>query len=727
MKVEDIENLFDDIDDYLQCQEVNKVIAQLENQLLTNPDWQLSNRLGQIKTAYHYMLEYLVSGTEDPKRKQVYYKLVAELWVTADQIRHRLMLKYTTSTYLETCRKCKEQADANITLDVLIERLEAFSDDLSVSQLTNQHTEEINILKEHEANLDLTFNHIWTNTEWTSAEYLQASQALKSAMLIAADKCLMVSAATMSLLQCFDDKKIHFLLDALDSDEELINVRAMIGLMLTVAKHISRLRLYPELNARLELLKDNNDLCDLMVRINIQMLKTGNTLSLSNKISNEIMPEMMNSLKKMKDMPISEEEDFNPEWEKLSPKLTEELQKLQDIMMEGGDVYFMTFNNLKRFPFFNSVSNWFLPYYSQHSLVAAFTASASFDDLMTDIVMKSSGFCDSDKYSLMCLVSSLPGGNRGKIITKGFTTEENRKLIEENKEMLEEMSQTREALSNNYIHCLYRFFKIFNKRHEFHDVFDDNLEFYDMPILRSLINKPERMRDIYESLMKSKMYMEACPVIYQMKMLGYTNIIDLQKAAYCEQKCGNYEQALNFLHQVEMLGEPDQWTIRHLATCHRLKGNDKEALDYYRKTAEFQPDNLSIVYRIAQCLMRLRRYDEALEPLFRIDLSTDNDPTVCSNIAICSFHLDKYDQALRYYEKVEPDAMTIDDYFYMGNIYLLKNDKRKALEHYQKAADILKQGEKDYYLRDEIEIYEIMLKEKGVDMDEFYMLIDMIE
>jgi len=567
------------------------------------------------------------------------------------------------------------------------------------------------------------FNCIWSNTEWTIEEQQLAVKSLQSKTLLTADKCLMVSAATMSLLQCFDEKKIHFLLDAVDSPEISISVRAMTGIIFTTKNYSQRIELYPELIARLQLLKDDKDFGDLMARIYIQLLQTKNTPNLTDKIQNEILPEMMDGLKN--GLPGSDEDDSNPEWKRFSPKLTEKIQKIQDLMMEGADVYVQTFSMLKRFPFFNSVSNWFLPYFPQHSLVSASVDNDPENEQVMDIIMNSSGICDSDKYSMLCVFPSIPAGQRNLIMSQ-FTSEENRELIEENQEMLKEMSQTREALSNNYIHCIYRFFKFYNKRHEFHDIFNDRLDFYNSKLLSDFLTTPERLKEVYESMMKGEMYSDACRVFEQMDRMNCMSETDLQKAAYCEQKSKNYKMALAYLHRVEEILPSDLWTIRHLATCHRKNKEYEEALRYYHKAGVRQPENLTIAYHTAQCLVELERYNEALQPFFQIDLTTDDDPKVCRGIAKCSFMIQKEDQAQRYLNKINPESRQGEDYILEGHIYLLTGDKRKALECYQMGANMMKLKETAKDFNQEFEQTIPKLLQRGLDLEEIQMIRDLV-
>src|SRR6056297_1969714 len=62
-------------------------------------------------------------------------------------------------------------------------------------------------------------------------------------------------------------------------------------------------------------------------------------------------------------------EDKNPEWERVfqdTPGLYDKMEEFSNLQMEGSDVFLSAFAMLKRFPFFNEINNWFLPFYKEN-------------------------------------------------------------------------------------------------------------------------------------------------------------------------------------------------------------------------------------------------------------------------------------------------------------------------------------------------------------------------
>ena len=47
-------------------------------------------------------------------------------------------------------------------------------------------------------------------------------------------------------------------------------------------------------------------------------------------------------------------------------KLEASMKRMNDMQRQGSDVYFGGFSQMKRFPFFSVVANWFMPFYLHH-------------------------------------------------------------------------------------------------------------------------------------------------------------------------------------------------------------------------------------------------------------------------------------------------------------------------------------------------------------------------
>ena len=63
------------------------------------------------------------------------------------------------------------------------------------------------------------------------------------------------------------------------------------------------------------------------------------------------------------------DDDKNPEWEEIfkdSPGLMNKMEEFSGLQREGADVFMGSFSMLKLFPFFNEISNWFIPFFIEN-------------------------------------------------------------------------------------------------------------------------------------------------------------------------------------------------------------------------------------------------------------------------------------------------------------------------------------------------------------------------
>ena len=83
------------------------------------------------------------------------------------------------------------------------------------------------VLKRHEDSLRTLFLQTWTHTNWTAEEVAAAQAMLQSELLPVNDLCLFTSAVTLSVMECFDLKKLLWLIDAYRHPNVQVSQRAL--------------------------------------------------------------------------------------------------------------------------------------------------------------------------------------------------------------------------------------------------------------------------------------------------------------------------------------------------------------------------------------------------------------------------------------------------------------------------------------------------------------------
>ena len=267
MNEQSIQKQYNQIVSLLEDKRLKEALVQLDAFLYNSNDWTLRNRLEQIQTSYQYMLQYMKLGMKDPERHKLYRQLLADTWEIADQTRI-LLLDEISTHYYHSLRRNPNQLPKAYDLSAQQRILEGFSDEMAVSQLANYQGLDA-ILKRHEETHQVMFLTTWSNNNWTLEEFAQAEDMLRSETLPINDLCLFVSAVTLSLMECFDERKINWLLDGLRHTHPQINQRALVGLVITLHLYPTRITLYPELEARISLFREDPDFSKQVNRVSV--------------------------------------------------------------------------------------------------------------------------------------------------------------------------------------------------------------------------------------------------------------------------------------------------------------------------------------------------------------------------------------------------------------------------------------------------------------------------
>lgn len=692
MNEQSIQKQYNQIVSLLEDKRLKEALVQLDAFLYNSNDWSLRNRLEQIQTSYQYMLQYMKLGMKDPERQKLYRQLLADTWEIADQTRIALLDEISTH-YYHSLRRNPNQLPKAYDLSGQQKILEGFADEMAVSQLANYQGLDA-ILRRHEETHQVMFLTTWSNSSWTLEEFAQAEDMLRSETLPTNDLCLFVSAVTLSLMECFDERKVNWLLDGLRHTNPQINQRALVGLVITLHLYSSRIALYPELEARISLFREDPNFSKQVNRIYIQLLRSQETEKIDRKMREEIIPEMMKNVNIMRNMKFGfeenpEENDLNPDWEKAfeSSGLGDKIREMNELQLEGADVYMSTFAQLKTYPFFKEPYNWFYPFDMHHSsIIKEFGFKPTGDNAILSLILQSGFFCNSDKYSLCFTMAHIPQSQRTMMLSQ-MTSQDLDALMDESKSSaLRQYAERPDVISNQYVHDLYRFFKLSQRRHEFRDIFKEEIALHRIPALKDILCKPELLITIADFHFRKEHPAEALELYKELIALNHANADIFQKAGYCLQKEKRYKEAIDAYLKADVLKPDHVWTIRHLATCYRQIRDFASALEYYKKVEAIQPENHNILFYAGSCLAELERYEEALQYFFKLDFIESNCIKAWRAIGWCSFVNGKYEQAMKYYEKILASKPLAADYLNAGHVAWRTGKIEKAAELYSKAA-----------------------------------------
>ena len=704
---------------------------QLEAFLWNCNDWTLRNRLEQAKVSYQYMLQYMRQGVNDPERQKLYRQLLAETRELAEQARISLLDEVSTH-YYHALHKNKRNMAAGYGMSSWLKVLESFPDDMAVCQLMPDNKQSLDsALQRHEETAQYLFLTTWGNSGWTAEEEQEARMYLESELLPVNDLCLFTGAVLLSLMECFDPRKFSWLLDAATHADTQVSQRALVIIAIVLHIHPNRLWLYPELEARLSLLNEDGSFGKQLNRVYIQLLRSQETEKIDKKMREEIIPEMMKNVSIMRNMKYGfeenmDEDDRNPDWEKAFEEsgLGDKIREMNELQLEGADVYMSTFAQLKSYPFFQNPHNWFYPFDMQHSgIIREFGLKPTGDNAILSLILQSGFFCNSDKYSLCFTMAHIPQAQRNMMLSQ-MTSQDLNELMDESKSSgLRQYAQRPDVISNQYIHDLYRFFKLSQRRHEFRDIFKEEIALHRIPALKDILRKPELLVTIADFHFRKEHPAEALGIYQEVIDMNYADADIFQKTGYCLQKEKRYKEAISAYRKADVLKPDHIWTIRHLATCYRQLRDFASALEYYRKVEAMQPENRNVTFFIGSCLPEQGRYEEALQCFFKLDLMENDCIKAWRAIGWCSFVSGKSEQAMRYYEKVLALKPIATDYLNAGHVALRLGNMEKAAELYGKAAS--ESGNRETFLDMFDKDKETLIK-LGIDENDIPLIRDLV-
>lgn len=686
MLLQEVNQLHKNITNDLQKHHLQKAFTQVRLLIDELQEWSCNEKLSEIETSYRYMIQYMLNGISDPERHNIHQRLIAETYELTDTVCDKLLQRTSSHLYYEKKRYYEKKSFAQGYA-----ALDAGINELSLCELIPDDSNTIARRKAVEQQASDFFELVWTNFPAQSEDYAVLREALQPHHLPEPIAAIIVSAIMLNTLHNFDEEKLEILIDTyLQHDSEEVQIRALCAIHIIILHHYTRLSLHNKIRHRISLLLDNKQFDTDSRNILFQIIRCRDTEKISRKMTEEVLPKMMKispSLYKKieEDDALNDLEslEHNPEWQEILDEagISENIMEINDLQMQGADVFMSTFAQLKHYPFFRSISNWFMPFMPNHTILNELYNNDDWSRRFANLLKDTGFLCNSDKYSFCITLSEVPEQQR-KMMATQFGSESN-ELNEQAKTELYRQSRERENISNRYIQDLYRFNKLFNRRKEFVDIFNKPIEdILQIEAFAPITHDEKMLKILGEYFFKNEYYNDAIGIL---NMLTHSNFSDselYQKLGYCHQSKGEYNEALENYLKADLIAPNKVWTLRHIAICYRNIKKTEKALEYFLRAQELTPNNLSVNLNIGHCYLEQKAYEEALKYYFRVDYLDSKGTKARRPIAWCSFLAGKTEQALRYYEKILADRPNALDFLNAGHVTLVTGNINKALTLY---------------------------------------------
>ena len=708
---------------WLLKRNLSEALTAMESYLSSYSGTNDVDRMYAIKADFQLMSDYWKRGFKDPQLPQLYDSLLRRLYVLYADAAMTYQIKH--SAYLSNINARLSFASRDWSVQALKEALEEFVTSGAMIALDPEHTraeKKRELHRKHQQLMADWFDRLWLSAIWSEGQASAMEEILLSPTIDVNDQQVLTSAIMLATLNHFDIAKFKVLLAVYRQATDMaVRQRALVGWVLALQDDIF-LYLYGDERKALEELLEDKAVCQELVQLQHQIILCINAEKDNQTIQKEIMPDLLNNNGfRMTRNGIEEVEDHSlddilhpDEEERRMEQVEESFQRMQEMQKQGSDIYFGGFSQMKRFPFFQEISNWFVPFYIDHPGIAE-VAEKFQKNAFLQSLMKAGPFCHSDKYSFVLafnqVMNHIPK-NLWEMMERGEASVA---------EVMQEEIRSAAYIRRTYLQDLYRFFRLYPYRSEFRNPFEKHQYLFLAKKVFSRTHVEAYFNDVAAFLIKQKRFEEAGMVLENCgearwdfrhyMMCGY-----LGQHVYYDFLGG--KDALSCYKKALELEPGNEKALQGYARALFDEEHYQEAQAAYDQLLALQPDKRSYLLNRAVCLTNLRRYADALKDLYRLNFESSEDMNVNRVLAWTLTCDEKYEQAEKIYTQLLTDQTLPEDLLNYGYCLWLGGHVDEAADCFHR---YLKETEqkKSFIIKNEL----AMLREKGITEPEMQMML----
>lgn len=618
-----------------------------------------------IEDDYKLMMQYLLTGMNDPSRDELYFHLISRTCKLLANIELNVQLHHSSNIIALLGSDVKE-----IDINDIRSKMEGYVTDVAMLSLApaDQRSEKLKQLANaHQEFLSSVFLHIVGSAQWSHELASDMLSLILSPTIDSIDAQLLVSAIMMSSLFVMDAEKILALMSIYEQTQnEKLRQRALVGWAFCLDKE--SLSAIPALNQKLNDLLNREEVRDDLLELQMQIVYCQNAERDEERIRKEVMPTLLNGQSyEITKFGIKEKDDdtlediLHPDNdERKMEELESGIQKMVDMQRQGADIYFGGFSKMKRFSFFNTLANWFMPFYSDHPLLQN-NSSEFMDSSYMRKMFEKGPFCDSDKYSFVLGLSSvfnqLPANVREMLkngeATLGIVGNDG-------------VTDTTPAYYRRlYLQDLYRFFKLNDYRQCFHNPFETKEGHM---LLAGKVYIPflhHQAVRLVRFLYQKQMYAEAKSLL----MLYYDNlnVQDIGLRALIAMKQGNYNEAAGLYQRAFEKDSSNELLLKGYAMSTFYSGDFDEAVQLFEQLLYNHPDNRKFKLNLAISYMNTNKESDGVKLLYELNYKFPSDANVKRALAWALLFTGQLAQASKLYDEIiVDDSVSAVDYLNAG-------------------------------------------------------------
>jgi tetratricopeptide (TPR) repeat protein len=736
MTDKEIKEYNDKICNLLAARELKPAFDSFEKLISSTGLGEYRDTLDNLEQNYRFMLKYTLEGIKDPERQKIYQRLLVSSFELADAINDNLKLKSSQTLEYQKKRGFVRLFIPDLT--AFLAQIEEYSVQKELHSMFSEPNIHNSIFLKTDAHFQKIFTlfyHFWFTNKLKEEEIEFFRSFIQHGTFPYYEKALLITSLTLSLLRFFDENKITLLFECYEVEDVEISQRALIGLLIGLYHYDQRMPFYHEITGRLQILNEDPGFKINLENIILQFIRSKETEKIQRILQDEIIPEMMKISPNLRNKfnlegLLSEgfADDKNPGWQEIfkdSPGLMGKMEELNEMQMEGADVFMSSFSMLKSFPFFSEIANWFIPFTPEHPELLKATLNSEYAEFNSflEMIMKSPMLCNSDKYSFCFSMQNITSDLK-KMMSESLKAEFDQAEEIEKDESFLVHNRKAETVSGQYIRDLYRFFKLFPQREGFEDIFTWRFDFHTKHAFAGLLYEDFGIQRNIAEFYFAKNYFQEAADIFELLLADNDDAEMLQKLAFCYQKQGDYKKALGYYLRADLYDQNKIWNLKKIALCYRNLKKPAKALEFYLQATILEPENLSLHISIGQCQMELHQYDEALKSYYKVEYLAAENNKIWRPIAWCCFLVGKLDQAEKYYNQLISETPDKYDLMNMGHVQWCLGNRKTALDLYKESINSPDNSEKEFMDAFNEDLPQLI--KQGVDSDDVPIMLDQL-
>ncbi len=626
----------------------------------------IAAELAEVEANYARMCRYFAQGYADAEREQLYAGF----------------LQHTARLFVETSFEAA-LADSRSPHALMARTLRSMASRPTLESICANGADG--------ASPELLFDVVWTSGPWREAE-ADAVTALFD-RLPAARQALLVSAAALGALSCFDPLKLRFIIEAAALPEPAVQARAIVGVVCVLARSSSLARLFP----------DTLDLwttvaCDPLVAKGIGAVQACLAVCLATnraerRLTEEIMPGIIEASRKVSSRghgvdigeilqnPLAAQ--ANPDWGKQQESLQKGLDEVAEMQKRGVDVMYSMFKQLAQFPFFAKVAHWFAPF----DLTLAGISPDAGTATLLQLLDANPAITETDKFALSLMWQTMQGSHAAQMEALQQQFDQNADALSHLRHEASQRSEAQVLAEQIRRYCadLYRFFTLFPNSFFSKEIspFKAHLLLTDFPEFAPLFEDEGVCRRLAETLFGVERYDWALAFYERCEPTADT----LEHCGFCLRATGKQAEAAEAFERALLLRPDSPWGLLQLAAARQTLQQFSKAAECYEALLRLDNTDATAARRLGEMRLLNGETAEARTALFQAYYLAPNDTAVLRALAWCCLQQSDTDEAEKFYARLTalPDAQP-SDFQSAGHTAFIRRELPLALQRYQEFA-----------------------------------------